>query len=46
MSNGQTLCGINVGLAMFSTCTYDYYPCPLEELTPEHCTKYYDLSAV
>ena len=24
MFNGQTLCGIKVELAMFSTCTYDY----------------------
>jgi len=46
MSNGQLLCGLTVELAMSSTWTYNYYPCPLDELTPEHCTKYYDLPAV
>jgi len=43
MSNGQTLCGIKVELAMFSTCTNGYYPFPLEILTSEHRTNYYDL---
>jgi hypothetical protein len=46
MSNGQILCGLKVKLAMSSTCTYNYYPCPWEKLTPEHCTKYFDLAAV